>query len=437
MRITVTTVLGIALVSHVGLAQRTIVVENRCDYTVFPAISAFPDNEQAYTGEPGWEAPAGKKHTITVPSTWAGRIWARRGCMTNSDGLLVCVAGGCAGGLDCGESVLGESTALELRLKSSTNGQYDVYDLQNGGGWSVPTRVKPEAKGCSPVECVPDLDGCPKEEMKLKDSYGVVLGCASACFAHVGDTNVQCCTGEFGDPKVCTPEQIVGYEYFKAPCKNSYAYFVSSSALVMSTQSLTQGEPGFTLTFCPGGDGGKGSSNSGDSSGKSKSDGQPTGTAQAKPTDIPALTSAISIEGPASANSTDSATDAGGANPGSTAASTAATASETTTSSSPISKEGVSSSPSSSSSSESDDDTSAASSAMDGTILGVKTPIFLGAVGAVVLVGILAIVGVCICMRKGRLRNTQARGGYASDEATRPALASRGQNENPAPGHIR
>jgi hypothetical protein len=57
-----------------SFAQRTIVVENRCDYTVYPAVSPFPGNEEAYTGEPGWESPAGKKHSITVPSTWSGRI---------------------------------------------------------------------------------------------------------------------------------------------------------------------------------------------------------------------------------------------------------------------------------------------------------------------------------------------------------------------------
>jgi len=34
-----------------------------------------------------------------------------------------------------GQSVISESTALEFRLKSSTEGQYDVYNLQNGGGW--------------------------------------------------------------------------------------------------------------------------------------------------------------------------------------------------------------------------------------------------------------------------------------------------------------
>ncbi|GAA5851491.1 hypothetical protein JCM5353_001600, partial [Sporobolomyces roseus] len=135
MGLTLPRILALALLARLSIAQRTVVIENRCDYTVWPAVSGFPDLEEAYSGEPGWESKAGSKASITVPSKWMGRIWGRRGCMTRADGYLICVAGGCEGGLDCGESVISESTALELRLESSTNGQYDVYDLQNGGGW--------------------------------------------------------------------------------------------------------------------------------------------------------------------------------------------------------------------------------------------------------------------------------------------------------------
>jgi len=41
---------------------------------VWPAVSGFPDLEEAYSGEKGWEAKAGSKASITVPSKWMGRI---------------------------------------------------------------------------------------------------------------------------------------------------------------------------------------------------------------------------------------------------------------------------------------------------------------------------------------------------------------------------
>lgn len=55
-------------------AQRTIVIENLCDYDVFPAISPFPGNAEGYTGPTGWKAKPASKETISVPSKWSGRL---------------------------------------------------------------------------------------------------------------------------------------------------------------------------------------------------------------------------------------------------------------------------------------------------------------------------------------------------------------------------
>jgi len=168
---------------------------------------------------------------------------------------------------------------------------------------SVPTAVKPQVKKCEEVVCTPDLANCPKEEMKLKDSYGEVLGCASACFAHVGNSDQQCCVSQrlagschstvlrrewiqtepYGDSTKCTPDLIIGYDYFKSACKNSYAYFVSAylgsswrrnahgkrrlqqdrASGTVDMLCPSEGDPGFTLTFCPDGDGGKSNSTEG------------------------------------------------------------------------------------------------------------------------------------------------------------------------------
>ncbi|GAA5922602.1 uncharacterized protein JCM15063_003359 [Sporobolomyces koalae] len=428
--LTLPLIASVLLLPRHSHGQRTIVVENKCDYNVYPAVSAFPGNTESYTGEAGWEAPPGKKHSITVPSTWKGRIWARRGCMTNTEGLLVCVAGGCAGGWNCGEGALGESTAFELRLKSSTNAQYDVYNLQNGGGWSVPTRVKPQAKSCTGVECVPDLDGCPQEEMKLKDSYGVTLGCSSACFAHVGDSNVQCCTGDYGNSETCTPGMIIGYDYFKTPCKNSYAYFQDRSTTTVDMLCPSEGDPGFTLTFCPDGNGGKAPAANGTDVGSestiSQADGSPTGTGQAKPTDIPALTSAASVEGPGSAESPTSPSDT------STSSSTSSTASSAHSLATPAT-------PAEEKSSATSDATSTASTFVNGEIMGLKTPVFAGVVGGIAVVGILAVVGICLCMRRGNsAAPAQTRTASASQNGGTniPQDQEKTVNSNPAPAAL-
>ncbi|GAA5955210.1 hypothetical protein JCM21900_002239 [Sporobolomyces salmonicolor] len=124
-----------AIGAVLGSTSRTVKIVNSCPYTVWPAVSGFTDNSEPYSDTPGWEQKSGEFKSVTVPSTWNGRIWGRRACKTDSSGTLNCVAGGCSGGLDCGDGALGESMALELRLSSSNNGEYDVYDLQNGAGW--------------------------------------------------------------------------------------------------------------------------------------------------------------------------------------------------------------------------------------------------------------------------------------------------------------
>lgn len=100
-------------------------------------------------------------------------------------------------------------------------------------------------------------------------------------------------TGDYADPKKCTPDKIIGYDYFKG-CKNAYAYFVRRP-VALSLSNLfarahhtelgrtpvqqdrtsntvdmlcpSEDEPGYTLTFCPDGDGGySGATGAGNSS---------------------------------------------------------------------------------------------------------------------------------------------------------------------------
>ncbi|GAA6058552.1 hypothetical protein JCM10212_006991 [Sporobolomyces blumeae] len=429
----------LAVVAPFASAARTIEIVNECDFSVWPAVSAFSGNEEAYTDEPGWEAKPGSKKAITVPSTWMGRIWGRRACVTDTSGKLVCVAGGCDNGLDCGEAVLAEATALELRLQSSTNGQYDVIDLQNGGGWSIPTKVSPEATKCAEIECTPDLEGCPKEEMQLKDSYGVILGCASACFAGVGEAEIQCCMGDHQTSDTCTSDMIFAYDYFKAPCKNSYAYFQDRKATTVDILCPAEGDPGFTLTFCYDGNGlvgdGGSTGSSGGSSTKTKSgesgaatgeEGVPTGTAASKPSDIPALSSAAAPQNITSATGSATASGSASASGHASAASTGATASST---------KGAGTSDDA----DEDDSTAtgtatAASSSSSGSdwtsgeVLGMSTPIFAAVVGGVAVVGILAVVGVCLCMRK---KGTSPAAGRqaVSDDAVSAAGPGMGQSQ--------
>lgn len=277
-----------------SLAARTIEIQNACSYTVFPAISSLAGDKEAYNGDHGWESPSGSTKSIAVPDAWNGRIWGRHGCVKSSDGTTVdCVTGGCVGNkLQCGDNELGgAATSAEFRLQSQANGQVDMYDLQNGGGWGVPIGIKPQS-GCDGVSCTPTLSTCPDARLMLKDSYGNILGCNSACYAGIGDSNVQCCKGDYASPQTCTPDKIQFYSYFKAGCKNAYAYFVRLSSFCSARSRLiavpaeqqdspaggdetgfvckSSGDAGFTVIFCPDGDGDSAGSQKGGKTSKAR-----------------------------------------------------------------------------------------------------------------------------------------------------------------------
>ncbi|GAA5995066.1 thaumatin family protein [Rhodotorula paludigena] len=267
-------VLALVALSQRGLGQRDVKLQNDCSYPVWAAVVPFSDNAEAYGGDRSIELKAGGSKVVQVPSSWSGRMWARHGCVSSGN-KLACVTGGCSNGLAaCDDGDLaGAATAVEMRLQFVENGQYDVYDLSNGGGWGVPTGIKPVAKSCEEINCTPALKQCP-EELQVLDSYGAILGCKSACYAQIGDSDVQCCAGKYADPRVCTPDLITHYSYFKDSCPNAYAAFQDSRAgdPTVNFMCPSAGDSGFFVTFCPEGDG--------DSAGTGEGQSQPTGLAE-------------------------------------------------------------------------------------------------------------------------------------------------------------
>ncbi|BGP36654.1 hypothetical protein JCM10449v2_000555 [Rhodotorula kratochvilovae] len=428
-------------------AERTIKIINECSYDIWPVAIPFAENKEAYNGDRGWEAKAGSTKSITVPSSWIGRIWARHGCVANSDGTLACVGNA----LQCADGELGGgATAVELRLQYNQQGQYDGYDLTNGGGWGVPIGLKPQGSGCDYVSCTPTLSSCPDDQLKLQDSYGNVLGCNSACYAKMGDSNVQCCKGDYNNPDSCTPDLIQFYSYFKEACPNAYAYFQDARAGQPTVSYICKSEddPGFTVTFCPDGDGdsaGSFSNPSGGTSGSAsgsgeKSAGGPTATgATTVPTDLPAVTSAasVNVSEALTAASSGAKSSAGASSSGGSAA-----GSSTSSASSPSSSSGSSSTDSADS--ESAEDSSSSSSSSSSLIPGLSNTMLAVIVGGIALLLCVGVGVACVVMRKKdratsqQQQQGQAAGGHSnSDEeaaAGAPTGGAAGSGKNPAAG---
>lgn len=293
----------------------------------------------------------------------------------------------------------GGATSVEFRLQTAQNGEYDVYDLSNGAGWGVPVSVTPVGEKCDPISCTPTLSTCPAE-LQLKDSYGNILGCNSACYGGQGESDQQCCKGEW-DGSECVPEMILAYEYFKKPCPHAYAYYQDSRQGSPTVNYLckAEGDPGFTVTFCPDGEGDSGgltvgatASSASEKDEKSKSSGttstsptgkigQPTGTAAAsQPSDIPAVSSVSSLN----------VTSTNAAEATSQAASTDTLIPSSTDSPSPIATESA-------------NDSAPSANATSDLPGGVSKTTLVGlGVGAVVVAGLGVIVACVISRRKSK-----------------------------------
>ncbi|GAA5834451.1 hypothetical protein JCM9279_004320 [Rhodotorula babjevae] len=440
---------ALALLPDPGSAQRTIKVVNKCSYSVWPAAVPFGEQKQAYEGDRGWEAKAGSERAITVPNDWIGRIWGRHGCIANSDKTLACVTGACIdNALQCADNEFGGgATSAEIRLQSQQQQQYDAYGLTNGGGWGVPIGIKPAAKGCDAVSCTPTLSTCPDDKLKLQDSYGNILGCNSACYGGLGDSNVQCCQNDYANAKSCTPDLIEHYSYFKEACPNAQAYFQDARAGQPTVTYICKSEdaPGFTVSFCPDGDGDSAGELSGSTEGAQngtasagadasgdKSAGGPTASAPTTvPTGLAAATSALSID-ISSAIAEQSGAETGASTAASSSGSSTAAGSSSTPSSS---------SPSPSSASSADDETaeSAAdteSTSSDGLVPGLSNTmlaVIAGGVAALLVVG--AVVAFCVMRKKNRASAQQgqaAAGPVGSDEEAATGKSTTGTGKNPA-----
>ncbi|CEQ41295.1 SPOSA6832_02993, partial [Sporobolomyces salmonicolor] len=165
----------------------TFTLHNNCNYVLWPAVTNYGANS-GDSGPRGWEAAAGNRTTINIPSPWNGRICP--GCPFDSSGSGSCVTGNCDGGLECDDQTIGYVNVGEFSLDSW------------GGNDCEWASIEIEPNGCESVVCATDLNAdCPDDRMKQTDSDGTVIGCLSACMAGINATtpSMNCCSGDLNN----------------------------------------------------------------------------------------------------------------------------------------------------------------------------------------------------------------------------------------------
>ncbi|CAN8234546.1 unnamed protein product [Cochlearia groenlandica] len=234
-----------------GVRSTSFIMENKCDYTVWPGLLSNAGVPPLPTT--GFVLHKGESRVINAPASWGGRFWGRTHCSTDADGKFACGSGDCGSGkLECsGSGATPPATLAEFTLDGS--GGLDFYDVSLVDGYNVPMLVAPQGgsgQNCSTTGCVVDLNGsCPLElrvTARLDDGEGKQpssMGCKSACEAF--RTPEYCCSGAFGTPDTCKPSSYS--LLFKNACPRAYSYAYDDQS---STFTCAE-SPNYVITFCP------------------------------------------------------------------------------------------------------------------------------------------------------------------------------------------
>lgn len=195
----------------------SIVITNKCAYTVWPA--ALPGG--------GTELNTGDSWFLDVPSgTRNGRVWGRTGCGFVINGTLgQCQTGDCGGTLVCSKVGAEPVTLAEYSLAGGSGGT-DQFDISLVHGFNAPMSFLPSGGAkCGGPSCpVQDITyDCPSDQRR-------VAGCGNPCD---------------GQGSSCGPNS--GTEYFKKSCPQTITYPRDMSNTVFTCPAGTN----YEITFCP------------------------------------------------------------------------------------------------------------------------------------------------------------------------------------------
>ncbi|XP_062234077.1 thaumatin-like protein 1b isoform X2 [Phragmites australis] len=200
----------------------------------------------------GFVLPSGQSLTVTVASTWSGRIWGRTLCVTDSSGSFACATGDCgSGAVECsGSGAAPPATLAEFTLAGGTGGN-DFYDVSLVDGFNMPMLVAPQVPSatngsCQATGCPADLNkACPADlRVASSDGGAAAVACRSACEAFREAR--YCCSGAYGSPATCAP---TSYSlFFKAACPSAYSYAYDDAT---STFTCAAAGGGYDVVFCP------------------------------------------------------------------------------------------------------------------------------------------------------------------------------------------
>ncbi|PUU79140.1 thaumatin, partial [Tuber borchii] len=221
---------------------RNIKITNNCPEGLYPAIIGSGGIPLSQTG---FYLASNDARTVSIPSSWVGRVWARTNCTFDGNGRGYCSTGDCDKKLMCG-ATSGEKphTIAEFTVMGHKNETY--YDISTVDGHNVDMAIIPEesAGAGAPHWCPYELLLTPPKERSKSDDdiQGDYFSpCHSACSKWGRDQD--CCSGEYDDPEKCKPGLYS--KRIKSVCPDAYSFAYDDLSTFMLPSGL-----GFEVIFC-------------------------------------------------------------------------------------------------------------------------------------------------------------------------------------------
>ncbi|KAA8546093.1 hypothetical protein F0562_020456 [Nyssa sinensis] len=231
-----------SLIAEVESTKFKIV--NKCRHTVWPGILTGANRPPI--NPTGFTLKSGKSKTLSMPTSWSGRLWGRTLCSQDSTGKFSCETADCGSGkLACaGSGAIPPATLAEFTLNGDQG--LDFYDVSLVDGYNLPMLVVAKGGkrgGCSSTGCLVDLNGgCPAGLKVARENGSETVACKSACEAF-GDPR-YCCSEAYSTPDTCGPS--VFSLFFKHACPRAYSYAYDDK-----TSTFTCASADYIIIFCP------------------------------------------------------------------------------------------------------------------------------------------------------------------------------------------
>ena len=230
-----------------GVDSASFMIVNKCRHTIWPGFLSGANRPPLPTT--GFVLESGKSRTVSIPTSWSGRMWGRTHCAVDDSGKFSCATADCGSGkVECdGGNAEPPATLAEFTLNGDQG--LDFYDVSLVDGYNLPMLVvaRDGTGGCSATGCLINLNGACPSELRVaaparNGSRGASVACKSACEAFRDP--MYCCSDSYSTPDTCPPS--VYSQFFKHACPRSYSYAYDDK-----TSTFTCASANYAIIFCP------------------------------------------------------------------------------------------------------------------------------------------------------------------------------------------